>query len=441
MNRFVTPEWRYDPERGNPLDGLTTHQRQAEYILCAHAMVEPATVREAAAGITGDMFADQALCPFWEDILSAEQPTDQTGFEIANKHGITSELLAITQTEFYPRYGAIGAFAQVIREDHWFRRVLMAASGMAKSSATRSVEDTRKLLLEAAEMPVPGTSQEHDTSDLHLRFSAGIDDTPTVYQTGLRGVDDILGGWVPATLTLIASRPGMGKTSIGYQFADHQARNGKRALFVSLEMSAGQLWERRICGDVEVDPSMYRRRRLTDEQREKLAQASLDYQTAIEDRLIIVDTAPLDIAGVAKAIQSARPQFVVVDHLGLVKHSADSDVQGLHEIAWGLKILAKQFSIPVLGLYQLNRGVETRDNKRPQMSDLRGSGRLEEDADNVAFLYRQDYYTRAEGLVLSAISDTEFIVQKNRSGAQGYCKLAYHLRKQRFAMPATEEDF
>jgi replicative DNA helicase len=279
---------------------------------------------------------------------------------------------------------------------------------------------------------IPAINRHYpDAGDAHLDFVAGMDEASYTLPTGISSLDRAFGGWDTSTMGILAARPSMGKTSIGFQFAEYQATHGETALYFSLEMSRRQLWTRRVCGLAEIDPKVYKSRTFDQTQADMLLTLSGDYAARVDERLRVIDSVPMDMTQIWQAVAELRPRFVVIDHLGLVKHTNPNEVNGLHDIAWAGKMMAKQFGCFVLFLYQLNRGTEARDDKRPTLSDLRGSGRLEEDGDLIMFLYRHDYYVKSETAPI--VSPTEFIVAKNRDGVMNQgIKLEYHLKKQEF---------
>ena len=227
--------------------------------------------------------------------------------------------------------------------------------------------------------------------------------------TGLVGLNKLLGGFQNSDLIILAGRPSMGKTalalsmahSIAKHFAHEHAETGSTAKcpsvgFFSLEMSAEQLASRMLSSDSGVNSSDIRKGNLTNDQFAKLVDSS--HQIA-QLPLFIDDTPALSVASMrARARRLKRIQnlgLLVVDYLQLMRGSStkgDNRVQEVSEITMGLKAIAKELNIPVIALSQLSRQVENRDDKRPQLADLRESGSIEQDADAVMFVYREEYY-------------------------------------------------
>ncbi len=223
---------------------------------------------------------------------------------------------------------------------------------------------------------------------------------PAGIGTGFRCIDERIGGLEPGTLTVIAGRPGMGKSAIGYQMAVNAARNGVGVLMISLEMSARELGRRALATAAGVSVTAMKYGRIDNSQAEKIILARRELR---ELPLTIVDAAGLTAAAITAKARAAKRKglgLVVVDHLHIIRPD-DSDAKAgptwaIGRISGAMKRLAKDLGVPVLLLAQLNRGVEGRDDKRPGLGDLRQAGDIEQDADAVAFVYRPEYYLGGE---------------------------------------------
>lgn len=246
---------------------------------------------------------------------------------------------------------------------------------------------------------------------LQRRFSAdgALSGTPT----GLLSLDELTSGWQPGNLVILAARPGMGKTAMALQAA--MASGG--ALFVSLEMTAGELMERAVANAGRL-PHRWMRfpKDAPDEAMTRITEASRIVSAL---PLQIDDSATLTGEAICARVRQAHManplKLVIVDHLGLVSREGKHDPSELGAITSQLKRLAKETETTVLLLCQLNRGLESRNDKRPVLADLRDSGRIEEDADVVIVLYRDEYYDEASQLK----GYMELILRKNRSGELG----------------------
>lgn len=249
---------------------------------------------------------------------------------------------------------------------------------------------------------------------------------PLVLKTDLCDLDAIL-KFAPGTLNIIAGRPSMGKSAIGLFIADKYAQGQNKAtLFVSLEMESRDLQARRISIHSGIPHMNILARRLSAEEREKVLywesfinKAPLHYDTNPESSLATIK------ASIRKVIQrEGNISAFFVDYLQLLSRDERNKANELDEISKGLRILAREFNIPCIALAQLNRGVESQTNKRPLMSDIRSSGAIEQHADTVSLIYRDEYYNDKSpdrGI-------TELIVGKNRNGPTGTVKLLHKLQ-------------
>jgi replicative DNA helicase len=272
--------------------------------------------------------------------------------------------------------------------------------------------------------------------------------------TGLRDLDRMMGGLQPSDLVIIAGRPGMGKTALATNVAYNVARawrgdvrpdgrivsaNGGIVGFFSLEMSAEQLATRIIAEQTGIASSTIRRGGIHEEEFEKIKDVSIEMQNL---PFYVDETGGLSIAQLAARARRLKRQrgldLLVIDYIQLLQGSqrraSESRVQEVTEITTNLKALAKELNVPIIALSQLSRQVESRDDKRPQLSDLRESGSIEQDADIVMFLYRPEYYkitVDEEGLPTQGMG--EVIIAKHRNGSVGSVKLKFIGKYTKFA--------
>jgi replicative DNA helicase len=284
--------------------------------------------------------------------------------------------------------------------------------------------------------------------------------------TGLRDLDRRMGGLQPSDLIIIAGRPGMGKTSLATNIAFNiasnyepaqqadgsvKAKNGGVIGFFSLEMSSEQLATRIISEQTEIPSSKIRRGEITETDFEKLVACS---QMMQKIPLYIDQTGGISIAQLAARARRLKRQrgldVLVIDYIQLMQGSSarasQNRVQEITEITTGLKALGKELGVPIIALSQLSRQVESRDDKRPQLSDLRESGSIEQDADVVLFVYREEYYlrnkepkpgtleyTQWETDMNEARGKAEVIIAKQRHGPTGSVGLAFQGEFTRFS--------
>lgn len=412
-------------------EALIRHQREAEWCLAASAFGAPELARSTCGYLSPDDLISVDLRSYWHDILTGKEAT-----EAAVDARIMSKLL-----EYLSRVDTIGeihlkAWGNVIADDIYLRTVSETSKRLAAALFERKTGDVLSHIQNMGQAIPAGEKKPHDAADAHLEFMAGLDGEIETVMTGLAPFDEAMGGYDCGSLHFLAARPSMGKTALGYQFAEYNAdRSGLRTLYFSIEMKRVHLWARRALGIAEIDYRLYKNKRLTPEQKENVEAISLDLMNRYSDRLIIEDGSQVTVQSIWQMTAQAKPDFVIVDHMGLVFSDEKDEIEKLGNIAWSLKSLAKQYNVPVLALYQINRGVEGRDNKRPKMSDLRGSGKIEEHADTICFLYRDDYYQDPKpGQILSP---TEIVIEKNRMGTRNVrVNTVYHLKKQMFFAPA-----
>ena len=242
--------------------------------------------------------------------------------------------------------------------------------------------------------------------------------------TGFSGIDNLLAGMGNSDLVLVGARPGMGKTSFVLNIGTNVAlKTKKKVCIFSLEMSAEQLVTRVISSEAMVDSYALRTGKLDNKQWEDIAAATT---RLAECDILIDDTSGISVTGMkAKLRRVQNLGLVVVDYLQLMQSDRRSDnrVQEVSDISRNLKIMAKELGVPVICCAQLSRGPESRGDKRPMLSDLRDSGAIEQDADTVIFLYRDEYYDNNADQDGSNIA--EVIVAKNRHGSTGTVKVGW----------------
>ena len=353
--------------------------------------------------------------------------------------------------------------------DMFVRRELIKISEQTIDSAKMNdldvngqkiIEESEKLLFDLAEKGSFNSSlvkfesalkQTIEMASAAYKNDAGIVGVPT----GLRDLDDKLGGLHESDLIIIAGRPSMGKTSLATNIAFNAAKNlqdsGRKSsiAFFSLEMSSEQLSTRILSEQARIGSNDIRRGRISDEQFDKFLETSKDIS---ELPLYIDETPAISIAAMSNRARRIKRLFgldlVVVDYIQLMKGSSnnnDGRVQEISQITQGLKAIAKELSIPVVALSQLSRQVEQRDDHKPQLSDLRESGSIEQDADVVMFVYREGYYLQRKEPRVATVDHAEWqakmnevahlaeiIIGKQRHGPIGKVTLEFEERFTKF---------
>lgn len=378
------------------------------------------------------------------DVITLSEDLKKTGeLDAAGGLPYLAELL-----DAVPTAANIEYHAKIVREKALLRHLIEAASTIIRDvydQGERSVEE----VLDEAEQRIFRVAQSHDRGGFlwikeilwptfeHIErlqeSKSGITGVPT----GFPDLDYLTSGFQRGDLCIVAGRPSMGKTSWVLNVAQSAAieHNVPVAIF-SLEMSKEQLVQRFLCAEGRVDSQRLRRGALTDEEYKRLAAAAGHLNTAP----VWIDDSPgntvLEMRAKARRLKAETEiGLLVIDYMQLMSgHGrAENRVQEVSEISRGLKALARELDVPVIALSQLSRAPEQRTDRRPQLSDLRESGSIEQDADLVMFLYRPEYYygpVDKDGNSLEGKS--ELVIAKQRNGPTGTVELYFHKDYTRF---------
>jgi replicative DNA helicase len=378
------------------------------------------------------------------------------------------------------------AYAEQIYDLALLRELIRVGRTMVETAMDTSQEIDPQAQIEAAEMALYAIAEKGDVSSGQKSFGSAASAAVAMIErarksgseisgitTGLNAINNMLGGLQRSDLIILAGRPGMGKTALATNMAFAAALRFKQDMelgltplesigapvaFFSLEMSADQLAARVLAEQSDIPSENLRMGKLGNEEFRRLARAAADLHDL---PLIIDDTAGLSIAAVRTRARRLKRKgqlgMIVVDYLQLLQGSArngDNRVQEISEITRGLKQLAKELNVPVLALSQLSRAVESREDKRPQLSDLRESGTIEQDADSVMFVFREDYYHAQRkpedgsekfdswlerGAAIRG--QAEVIVAKNRHGATGNVGLMFKKETTKFSDRPVGDDY
>jgi replicative DNA helicase len=361
-------------------------------------------------------------------------------------------------------------YGRTIFDLHLRRQLIAMGEEMVSEAHKHDIDQPPTEQIEAVERKLYELATVGDVGSGFVPFSTSLTGAITMAEaayrrsshisgvtTGLRDLNKKLGGLQPSDLLILAGRPSMGKTSLATNIAFNAAQayaqsNGKEGAvvaFYSLEMSAEQLATRILSEVSEVGSEKIRKGEVRDVEFRRFVEAS---QTLASIPLYIDDTPALSIAQVRTRSRRLKRQFglglIVIDYLQLLRGtgSVESRVLEISEITRGLKALAKELSVPVMALSQLSRAVEQRDDKRPQLSDLRESGTIEQDSDVVMFVFREEYYIErrqpSEGTpehmswqaeMEKAHNIAEVIIGKQRHGPVGTVKLHFDGQFTRFS--------
>lgn len=323
-----------------------------------------------------------------------------------------------------PSAANIKRYAEIVKE-HAARRALLALAEKIRTDCYAPGADVAQIISQAdASMVQLLDGSANEPALLYDAFTAAIADIDerankhclSGLQTGASDIDEITGGLEPGQLVIVAARPSVGKTAFGLNIANYVVQQGETVAFFSLEMSNEELSRRAIALRSGVSVTDQRSGSLDDDQWKRVM-ACQDKSEG--QRLFFIDK-PAIVVPYARAVaRKIKRQhglgLIVVDYLGLMKGEGQNRTQEIGSLSRGLKALAKELRVPIIALAQLNRAVENRTDKRPLLSDLRDSGEIEQDADIVIMLHREEHHTSDalwKGLA-------EVMVRKNRNGPLG----------------------
>jgi len=393
-------------------------------------------------------------------LIVAGKPADViTVFEELNSLGKADDcggldyLNALAQS--VPSAANLRRYAEIVRERAVLRKLVTASDEIASAamapqgrSVSTILDDAEGKILRIGEEGARGTQGFHRMDKLMVQLmdrvnelaENGADDVTGV-RTGFYDLDRMTAGLQPGDMLVLAARPSMGKTAFAVNICEHVAVvEGLPVLIFSMEMGASQLALRMVGSIGRVDQSHLRTGRLADDEWGRLLEATEKLGRAS----IFIDESPgLSPAEVrARARRQAREcgqlGLIVIDYLQLMSGDGGNEENRatvLGEISRGMKGLAKELKCPVIALSQLNRSVEQRPDKRPMMSDLRESGAIEQDADVIMFIYRDEYYTKDE---CKEPGVAEIIIAKQRNGPVGTVKLGFQRMHTKFENLAPE---
>lgn len=335
-----------------------------------------------------------------------------------------------------PTAANVEYYARIVEEKSVLRRLIRTATSIAQDGYTR--EDEIDLLLDEAEQKIMEVSQRKHSGafknikDILVQTYDNIEmlhnrnGEITGIPTGFTELDRMTSGFQRSDLIIVAARPSVGKTAFALNIAQNVATkaNENVAIF-SLEMSAQQLVMRMLCAEGNINAQNLRTGQLTPEDWGKLTMAMGSLSNA---GIYIDDTPSIRVSDIRAKCRRLKQEsglgMIVIDYLQLIQgsgRSKENRQQEVSEISRSLKALARELEVPVIALSQLSRSVEQRQDKRPMMSDIRESGSIEQDADIVAFLYRDDYYNKDS----ENKNIIEIIIAKQRNGPVGTVQLAF----------------
>ncbi|HUR87902.1 MAG TPA: replicative DNA helicase [Ramlibacter sp.] len=379
-------------------------------------------------------------------LVNATKPADViTVYEQLQAQGKADEVGGLAYlnslAQYVPSASNIRRYAEIVRERSILRKLVGASDEIATQAFNTQGKPVDKILDEAEQkifhIGEEGSRMKQGFQSMDSLVVQLLDrvqemaDNPndiTGVPTGFSELDKYTSGLQPGDLIVLAARPSMGKTSLAINIAEHAAlHEGLPVAVFSMEMGAGQLAIRIVGSIGRIDQTHLRTGRLTDEEWPRLTEAIEKLRTVSLhiDETPGLTTSELRANARRLARQCGKLGLIVVDYIQLMSVSAgmsdENRATAIGEISRGLKMLAKELQCPVIALSQLSRGVESRTDKRPMMSDLRESGAIEQDADVIMFIYRDDYYNKDS----KEPGVSEIIISKQRNGPTGTVKLMF----------------
>ena len=443
---------------------------EAEQALLGSILVNNDILDEISTLVTSNIFYDPAHVKIFEVIESlnnkgmiANPITLKNFFEKDNmltEVGGTEYLVKLTR--FSGSVKQAVDYAKIIHEMYLRRELVQISDKLSADTLNaNSQEQNAENIIESTEKSLFDLAERGSFSQSFLKFNQALDQTIEMatlamksdqgivgVPTGLTDLDEKLGGLHKSDLVILAGRPSMGKTAlatnIAYNAAHHILKRQEKSsvAFFSLEMSSEQLSTRILSEQARIKSDDVRRGKVTEEEINRYIETSRNIYNL---PLYIDETPAITIATLSNRARRIKRLFglnlIVVDYIQLMRSSSnkhDGRVQEISEITQGLKALAKELSVPVLALSQLSRAVEQRDDKQPQLADLRESGSIEQDADVVMFVYREAYYLERKQPKLGSIEHAEWqskmndvngladiILGKQRHGPTGTIKVEF----------------
>lgn len=425
-------------------DRLPPQNIEAEQAVLGAIFLEPSALTVASEVLIPEDFYRTAHVRIFDAMLKLNDQGKAVDLITVTEELVASKLLEDIGGVSYlselagavPTAANIEYYARIVEEKSLLRRLIRTSTTIAQDAFTR--EDEVAALLSEAEKSILEVAQRknagafHNIKDVLVRTYDNIEmlhnrkGDITGIATGFAELDRMTAGFQRNDLIIVAARPSVGKTAFALNIAQNVAtKTEENVAIFSLEMGAEQLVMRMLCAEGNINAQNLRTGSLTDEDWTKLTMA----MGSLSNSGIYIDDTPGvrvgDIRSKCRRLKQEKGLgMILIDYLQLIQgngRSGENRQQEVSEISRSLKALARELEVPVIALSQLSRGVEQRQDKRPMMSDIRESGSIEQDADIVAFLYRDDYYdkeTENKNII-------EIIIAKQRNGPVGTVQLAF----------------
>ncbi|HZZ71142.1 MAG TPA: replicative DNA helicase [Pirellulales bacterium] len=445
---------------GENLDRQPPRNLEAERAVLGSILLLPDCCDDVALVLTPDDFYDPAHQKLFAQMLAMHDAGGRIDItllvdrlrkagelELVGGMAYLAEIAQAVPTAAHAAY-----YAEIVRDKGTLRALIHAGTDIVREAYDDSVE-ARAMLSRAEEkvfgiLDQRGVGQLHSITDiLHSalqRIDARMKNEQALdgVETGFSDLDTLTGGMHNSELIIIAARPSMGKTAFAMNLAEHAAIDrGCTTLFVSLEMSSLELADRLLCSRAKINGNHLRNGSITNDERRKLLETTGD----ISESPLFVDDSPsrtmTEIAATARRLKRRNQLgLIVIDYLQLIEpdNARDPRQEQVARIARRLKGLARELKVPVICLAQLNRQTEASKDNRPRLSHLRESGAIEQDADVVMFVHREEYYLNDEEDKARVAGQADIIIAKQRNGPIGDVKLCWLKQFTRFENLAAE---
>ncbi|MGL4523162.1 MAG: replicative DNA helicase [Bacilli bacterium] len=424
-------------------DRTLPHNIEAEQAILGAIFLDPQVLITVSEIVMPEDFYRPSHNKIYSTMLKLNEkgePVDiVTVISLLKDQGILDDVGGITYineiADSVPTAANAAHYSQIVEEKSVLRRLIRTATTIA--SEGYETEDNIEGLLDDSERRILEVSQQKKSKafipikDVLIDTYAKIEqmhnrkEDLTGIPTGFTALDEMTSGFQPNDLIIVAARPSVGKTAFALNIAQNVATKTDEVVVIfSLEMGADQLVMRMLCAEGNINAQNLRTGKLTDEEWRKLTMAVGSLSNA---NIYIDDTPGIRIGEIRSKCRRLKQEkglgMILIDYLQLIQgngNSRENRQQEVSEISRTLKAIARELKVPVIALSQLSRGVEQRQDKRPMMSDIRESGSIEQDADIVSFLYREDYYDKeTENNII------EIIIAKQRNGPVGTVELAF----------------
>jgi len=426
-----------------PIKHVPPQNLEAEAAVLGAILINPDSMNRVVELLEADYFYSPKNKLIYEAIFTLynqNKPID--GLSLAEYFKSRNQLDDIGGVEYLGELGLdtvlssnIEYYAEIIKENALKRRLINAGTIIIEEVFKNPEADVS---LEIAEKTIFEIAQQKSSQDIkpisnllletvdQLEYRYNNKGSYTGVPSGYYDLDTMLAGFQKSDLIILAARPSMGKTAFALNIAQHIGIEDKiPVLIFSLEMAASQLTQRILCSEAEIDAQRARTGELRDEDWGKIA----DVMNRVSEAPILIDDSSgvtlSDIRAKARRVKTKYPDLglIIIDYLQLIDDKTNQDRnQAISGISRGLKSLARELSVPVMALSQLSRKVEDRNDKRPMLSDLRESGAIEQDADVVMFVHREEYYDKENPELKNK---AQIIIAKQRNGPTGNVDLLF----------------